>query len=268
MKKITLLIILFSVSWICPAQHGTKYDAYWILRHEGNKPLKDLSYKILQAISKNKIQALDKDGKAITKDQLLERMPYGFPNSCLTLEEIKIMLDAGDLSFLPILETPYTEADIEKMMKEGKDYRQYFQDIKFKKVKTFETRSLHVEIHEELVLDTTLASQKGTVKSISLIISKGFISSNEDVFFSKVNYEDLKKLKLKPEQEIIDQRQFKISSNWDDLTITNEKETYQLSKFVVKTEKFDRMVLDQMIFRYFKKSIKLFDEDSHKWVDY
>lgn len=267
MKKITLLVLLLSVSLFCPAQHGIKFDVKWSISR-GNETLTDFSYKILQAIEKNKIQAFDNDGRAMTRDLILKRMPYGNPDCFLTLEDTKIILKAGDLSVLFAIETPYTESDIRKMMKEGKDYMQYFQDLKFKKINTFDTPCLDVEIHEELILDTTAAFQKGTVKYISLIIPKDFISSNEAMFLCKVKYEDVKKLKLKPEQEIIDERQFVISTKWDDLTITNEKEAYQLSNFVVLTAKFDRIVLDQMIFRYFRKSIKLFDDGTRKSIPY
>jgi hypothetical protein len=92
MRNINVFLFFTCISLCAFAQDDKNYTVYWSIGSMRNDSLTDLSFKILDAISKNKIQALDKNGNAMSKNQIEKSIPEELLKSNLTKEESNLKL--------------------------------------------------------------------------------------------------------------------------------------------------------------------------------
>jgi len=248
-------------SW---GQSPAQLDVYWYLGSWGNNDsLDNLSYKLLQAISQDKIQTYDDSGKLTTKKQVEKAITPNLIKPMLTKEEISIMLSCGDYSFMEELETEYTAEELVRIMKEGKSIEKL---IKYKKKKPFESSKLDIEIYERIYLDTNLRKQKGIFEYIRLMIPGDYTPSKKNELLCQLKYEDFKKLNL-PEQKILDERRLVFVINDSDIRIVDEKKNQTVFSDMIFPggKELDRHKVDSSIFKYFTESIKVFDTRGRLW---
>ncbi len=267
-KNILTLSFLFLFSLFTKAQNKQLIDVYWSIGHMKNDSLEDLSYKLLQSISQDKIQGYDSSGNLMTKKQIEKRInPELIKHIDITIPEITGIILVGDYSILDEVDSKYSSETLVKMVLNGENIDKL---IKFKKRKPFESTRLKIGIFEKIELDTLSIFQKGDIKYIRLIIPAMYAISKKDELLCQLKYEDFNKLNLPKEQKNISERKFIICS-WDSdiLVVFNDKIESRFSeKRKPGEEVLDKGMLDLSIFKFFKNHIKLFNPLGGKMYDY
>lgn len=274
MKKIAALVcvsLLFNASLFRPVQ-AQNLEVNWLIGPMDNDSLKDLSFKLLQAISKNKIKAYHAESnQIISKKDLQKKLePLVDTQNMLTKEEIAIMLHCGDYSFMEYIETKYSVVELMELAEKYslKDFVERVVNaekieiiFELKKIKPFETDRLLFEINEKISLDTTLRIQKGNIEYLHLIIPHYFTTSQQNERLCSISYQDFQKLNLPKEKKIIKERNFVINTFDADIFILDQNKTvFRLSDLRTTDGKMvDEHRVNASIFKYFRGSILIFD---------